>query len=154
MLSSLFSTSKAIRIRLTNRPCMLRHCVWLRGPCEKCPPPDSKKEIHCIGVFPYKFNKLTNWFCLTPTDFWSRSLTQPIGNESAPIQLAQYRFRGLAISKAEILIYIFSNKINERIFFKQHSETATVWNADCSLRKKIIASFVIIFGTLSFPICF
>jgi len=33
----------------------------------------------------------------------------PIGNESAPVQLAlaQCRFLGLAISNAEVLIYIF-----------------------------------------------
>ena len=30
------------------------------GSVRKMPPPDSKKEIHGTGVFPYKFNKLTN----------------------------------------------------------------------------------------------
>ena len=77
-----------------------------------------------------------------------------IGNESVPIQLAQFRFPGLAIFSAKILIY-FSNKIYGNNFIKQHSETVMVWNyqnADCSLRKKIIVSFFfIIFGTLSFP---
>ena len=33
--------------------------------------------------------------------------TLPVGNESVPIQLAQCRFRGLAISSAKILIYTF-----------------------------------------------
>jgi len=61
------------------------------------------------------------------------------GIESVPIQLAQCRFPGKAISNAKILIY-FSNKIYGRSFFiKQHSETVMVWNyqnADCSLRKE------------------
>jgi len=60
-----------------------------------------------------------------------------IGNESAPIQLAQCRFPGLAISNAKVLIY-FSNKIYGRNFIKQHSETVMVWNYqndDCTLRK-------------------
>ena len=37
-----------------------------------------------------------------------------IGNESAPIQLAQCPFPGLAISNAKTLIY-FSNKICEAV---------------------------------------
>jgi len=42
---------------------------------------------------------------------------------------------------------------------KQHSETIVVWNyqnADCSLKNKFIVLFIIIIGTLSFPIrnCF
>jgi len=61
-----------------------------------------------------------------------------IGNESAPIQLAQCRFPGLAISNAKIQI-CFWNKIYGSNFIKQHSETIMVWNyqnADCGLRKK------------------
>jgi len=68
--------------------------------------------------------------------------------------LAQCRFHALAISNAKILIH-FSNKIYGSNFTKQHSETVMVCNyqnADCSLRKKIIASFIIIFGTLSLPV--
>ena len=60
----------------------------------------------------------------------------------------------LAVSSAEILIY-FSNKIYRSNLIKQYSETVMAWNyqnADCSLRKKIIASFIIIFGALSIPI--
>jgi len=49
-----------------------------------------------------------------------------IGNESVPIQLAQCRFSGLAISNAKILIH-FSNKIYGRNFVKQHSETDMVF---------------------------
>jgi len=52
-----------------------------------------------------------------------------------------------------ILIY-FSNKIYRSNFIKQHSETLMVWNyqnADCSLKKKFIVSFITIFGILSFP---
>jgi len=47
------------------------------------------------------------------------------GDESAPIQLAQCRFPGLAISNAKILIYL-SSKIYGSNFIKQHSETVTV----------------------------
>jgi len=78
----------------------------------------------------------------------------PVRNESAPIQLAQSRCLGLAICNAKILIY-FSHKIHGSNFIKQHSETVMVWhyqNADCSLRKKFIVSFTIIFGTLSSPV--
>ena len=77
---------------------------------------------------------------------------QPIENESAPIQSAQCRFSGLAISNAKILIFI-SNEIYGSNFIQQHSETVMLWtyrNTDCSLEKKIIVSFIIIFGTLSF----
>ena len=46
-------------------------------------------------------------------------------NESAPIQLTQCRFPGLAISNAELLVR-FSNKIYGNDFIKQHSETVVV----------------------------
>jgi len=77
-----------------------------------------------------------------------------IGNESVLIQLAQCRFPGQAIPNAKILMH-FSNKIYGRNIIKQHSEKwygLKLPNADCSLRKKNIVSFIIIFGTLSFPI--
>ena len=45
-----------------------------------------------------------------------------------PIQLAQCRFPGLAISNAEILIY-FSNEIYGSNSIKQHSETVMVGTA-------------------------
>jgi len=80
--------------------------------------------------------------------------TVPIGNESAPIQLAQCRFPGLAISNAQILIHL-SNKIYGSNFVKQHSEAVMVWNyqnADWNFTKKITVSYIIIFGTLSFPV--
>ena len=48
-----------------------------------------------------------------------------VGNECAPIQLAQCRFPGLAISNAKILIY-FSNKIYGNNLIKQHSESVMV----------------------------
>jgi len=90
------------------------------------------------------------WFTVTIT------LCIGLGIDSAPIELAQCRFAGLAISNARILIYFFSNKIYGSNFIKQHPETVMAWNyqnADCSLRKKFIVSFrpIIIFGTLSFP---
>jgi len=62
----------------------------------------------------------------------------------------QYRFPG----HFQILRY-FSNKIYGNNFIRQHSETVMVWNYqsdDCSLRKKISCHFIIIFGTVSFPI--
>ena len=76
-----------------------------------------------------------------------------IGNESAPIQLAQCRFPGLANSNAKNK-YIFSNKT----FRKQFYQTARgncymVWrqkNAYCSLKNKFIVAFILVFGTLSF----
>ena len=67
----------------------------------------------------------------------TQSSPTAIGNESVPIQLAQCRFPGLAISSAKILIY-FLNKIYGSNFIKQHSETVVVrkyQNADCSLTK-------------------
>ena len=46
------------------------------------------------------------------SNFWqSKMAAGAIGNESAPIQLAQCRFPGLAISNAKILIYV-SDKIH------------------------------------------
>jgi len=48
-----------------------------------------------------------------------------IGNESAPIQLAQCRSPGLAIFNAKMSIY-FLNKIYGSNFIKQHSETVMV----------------------------
>ena len=48
-----------------------------------------------------------------------------IWNKSAPIQLAQCRFPGLAISNAKMLIY-FSNKIYGSNLSKQHSEIVMV----------------------------
>ena len=60
----------------------------------------------------------------------------------------------LAISNARMLIY-YSNKIHGSNFVKQHSETVMVrnyQNVDCTFRKKIIVSFIIIFGTLSFAV--
>jgi len=59
-----------------------------------------------------------------------------------PIQLAQCRFPGLAISNAKILIY-FSNKYTEEILSKStwnllRSENT---NADLQFRKKIIVIY-------------
>jgi len=52
-------------------------------------------------------------------------LQATIGNESVPIQLAQCRFPGLAISSAKTEIY-FSNKTYGSNFIKQHAETVMV----------------------------
>jgi len=65
---------------------------------------------------------------------------------------AQCRFPELAMPNVKMVIYL-SNKMYGSNVIKQHSETVIVWNYqndDCSLIK-IIVSFVIIFGTLSFP---
>jgi len=51
--------------------------------------------------------------------------TATTGNKSAPTQLAQCRFPGLAISNAKILIY-FSSKIYGSNFIKQELETVMV----------------------------
>jgi len=67
-----------------------------------------------------------------------------IGNGCVPIQLAQCRFPGLAISNAKILVYC-SNKKYGNNFIKQQSETVMVsnyQNAGCSLReKKLLCHF-------------
>jgi len=90
---------------------------------------------------------------VVPCIAWSKDKPS-IGNENVPIQSTQCLFSGLAISNDKILIY-FWNKIYGSNFIEQHSETVMVWNyrnADCSLRKNFVASSVVIFGTLSFPI--
>ena len=90
---------------------------------------------------------MTKKLILTNANFNPNSVTPLltlIGNESAPIQLAECRFPGLAISNAKIH---FSNKINGSNFIKEHPETVMVRNyqsADCSLRKNIILSFIIL----------
>ena len=55
---------------------------------------------------------------------WATYFTFGRRNESAPKQLAQCRFSGLAISNAKVLINIFRYpRVHGRNFFKQHSET-------------------------------
>ena len=76
----------------------------------------------------------------------------PQGNESAPIQLAQCWFPGLAISNAKISIYfsnteaILSNSTRKLLWFEITKMRIAV------LRNKFIVSSIIIFGTLSFPV--
>ena len=70
-----------------------------------------------------------------------------------PIQLTQCRFPELAFFDAEILIY-FSNKIYGSIL--SNSTRKLLWfevnnMLIAVLDKKIIVSFIVIFGTLSFP---
>jgi len=73
-----------------------------------------------------------------------------IGKDSAPIQLAQ-----CLSCPFPVLKYYYFFKYNIRTqFYQAARETVIVWNCqntDCSLRKKITVSFIIIFGTLSFP---
>jgi len=67
----------------------------------------------------------------------------PTGNVSVPIQLAQCRFYGLAVSNAKMLRY-FQVKIYGSNFIKQHSETVTVRNyesADCRFKKKYCVNY-------------
>jgi len=74
----------------------------------------------------------------TPSPCLHSSTFDIIGNASAPTQLAQCRFPGLAISSAQILMY-FSKILYGSTLIKQYSETVMVrnyQNADCSLRKK------------------
>jgi len=68
--------------------------------------------------------------------------------------LAQCWFHGLAISNAKYK-YIFQTKKYGSNFSKQHSKTIMVRNyknADCSLKNNFVVLFIIIFGTLSFPV--
>ena len=72
------------------------------------------------------------------TRLWS--IEHVTGNDTVPMQLAQCRFIGLAISNAKILIN-FSSKTYRSNFIKQHSETVIVWiyqNAGCSFKKIIV----------------
>ena len=90
----------------------------------------------------------TNVEICHPSSFFSQQI------ESVPIQLAQCRFPGLAVSNAEILVYfwknytdaILSNSTRKMLCF----EITKVLK--CSLRKKTIVSFITIFGALSFPV--
>jgi len=59
-----------------------------------------------------------------------------IGNKSVPIQLAECRFPGLAISNAKIQIYIFSNKIYGSNFIKQHPDCYGLKLPKCWLQFK------------------
>ena len=49
-----------------------------------------------------------------------------IGNESAPIQLAQYSFPGMAISNARKLVYFFQIKFWEAVSSNSTRETVLV----------------------------
>jgi len=102
---------------------------------------DQFRSIHVMCSQQALLYTVSNWV-----------LVRDIGNESVPIQLAQCRFPGLAISNAKILIH-FSNKIYGSNFIRHHLEAVMVWNyqnADCVLRKIFFLSFNITFGTLSF----
>jgi len=95
---------------------------------------------------------VTAWLAATRTHSARSVLSLHIANESVP-----YTHSAGCLGWPPAVLeykYIFQNKINEINFIKQHSETVVVWNyqnADCSLKNKLIVSFVIIFGTLSFP---
>ena len=71
-----------------------------------------------------------------------------------PIQVAQCRFPGLAISNAKILIYFFQIKYTEAI--SSNSTRRLLWfeitKILIEVYEKNILSFIIIFYTLSFPI--
>jgi len=84
-----------------------------------CEEPGSAPE-------PYARQSSMGYLYLLPTDLlllWP--VRCDIGNESVPIQLAQCRFPGLAISNAKILIYVFKKMYGSN-FIRQHSETVTV----------------------------
>jgi len=81
--------------------------------------------------------------------------TSPVGKESVPIQLAQCWFHGLAFSNAEVG-YIFQIKYTEAI---SNSTRKLLWFEISKMmiavrRNKFIASFITIFGTLSFPVAY
>jgi len=77
-----------------------------------------------------------------------------IGNESVPIQLAQCRFPGLAFPVLKYK-YVFQLKYTEAIL--SNSTRKPLWFEITNMlvavfKNKFIVLFVIIFGTLSFPI--
>jgi len=84
-------------------------------------------------------------------------LAHSTGNESVPIQLAQCWFSGLAISNAKIHKYIFF-QIKYTGAVLSNNSRKQLWllwnyrNVDVRFENKFIVSFVVIFGTLSFPI--
>ena len=93
---------------------------------------------------------VVNW-CYLKTQCWF--VQYHIGNESVPIQLAQCRFPGLAISNANMLIHFFQ-------IWKQFYQTA-LGNCHClklpkrwlQFKKKKNYCFIfIIFGTVSIPV--
>jgi len=77
-----------------------------------------------------------------------------IGNESMPIQLAQYWFPGLAISCKNIsLKYIFQKNTRKQFYQTALGNFYGLKLPKCELQFKnsFIVLFIIIFGTLSFP---
>ena len=75
--------------------------------------------------------------------------------QCADTTTAQCRFPGLAISNAKIRIY-FSDKVYGSYSIKQHSQKLLWFEISkmlfAVLKTKFILSFVIISGTLSFPV--
>jgi len=74
----------------------------------------------------------TNVEICHPSSFFSQQI------ESVPIQLAQCRFPGLAVSNAEILVYFWKN-YTDAILSKQHSENVMFRNyqsAEMQFKKK------------------
>ena len=63
------------------------------------------------------------------------TIRDAIGNESVPIQLAQCRFPGLAISNAKILIYFFPRKYTEAILSNSLVNCYGLKVSECCLTK-------------------
>ena len=84
---------------------------------------DVMQATHCNILQSPVYISIYLSVCLLPTPACVGRLS--VKKETAPIQLAQCRFPGLAISNAKILVY-FSNKIYGSNFIKRHSETVMV----------------------------
>jgi len=129
--------------------------------CGRCCADDIFIQIHFrMHHFVVKFSKFSSpqaakgHWSLNQNPANALVLELLIGNESAPIQLAQCHVRRLAISDAKVLI-CFSNKMHGSNFIEQQFcqtvlGTVLVWIT--KIRIVVCVSFLIIFGTLSFPV--
>ena len=88
---------------------------------------DSVTSLHPINRCPHN-DVFTALFPHARNIIWLQQPQFFNGNESVPIQLAQCRFPGLAISNAKILIGLyFSRKINGRNHFHQTALENLLW---------------------------
>jgi len=124
--------------------------------CGRCCADDIFIQIHFrMHHFVVKFSKFSSpqaakgHWSLNQNPANALVLELLIGNDSAPIQLAQCQVRRLAISDAKVLICTEAILSNSS-FVKQHSEL--FWFEITKIRIVICVSFIIIFGTLSFPV--
>jgi len=87
--------------------------------------------------------------------FYPQNGDRNVTIDSMTMQLAQHRFHGLAISNAEIWIYFFQINIRKQFYQTALGSCYGSKLSNCWLQFKEENSscqFVIIFGTLSFPV--